>query len=475
MAIAGVIGGASSAVSAETKNLLIESATFDPKSVRLTALRTGCRTDASTRYEKSLDPLLTARALSRMLDLLRFFGNDFTVDGGSEYLDSARVNDISISLELPFVASKLGIEIPGSEISRILSKLGFVHEISGTKLAVKVPSWRATKDVSIAEDMVEELGRVYGYDKIAEKAVSGPIALSERNRGIEFRNLVLSHFVSLGFSEAYAYSFSNAEKDASIGFPDMSGAVRILNAVSTEYTHMRRSPAALLFQAASENAKHTEKFAFFEYGKVHFKHAENRFSEKRSLAGVSYAASAIDARDSVLSFFARATPRAGVSVSQGVDVSKFPFLHPGKSGTVSVAGKAIAAFGSVHPKVAERYGFGETPVSYFEIDPEAAFVLVSEFGEPAFREISKFPGVVRELNFVMDERDSAGNAAAAIASVSPLVSNVSVIDVYRDSVKVGEGKRSVTFSFRIEDPEKTITDAEALAIQTSAIAKMEQA
>ena len=107
LAIAGVIGGAESAVSETTKNVLIESATFDPKSVRLTAVRTGCRTDASTRYEKSLDPLLTGRALARTLDLLKFFGNEFAVVSGFDYLDRSRVNEVSISLELPFVTSKL--------------------------------------------------------------------------------------------------------------------------------------------------------------------------------------------------------------------------------------------------------------------------------------------------------------------------------------------------------------------------------
>lgn len=475
LAIAGVIGGAYSAVSADTKNILVESATFDPTSVRLTAVRTGCRTDASTRYEKSLDPLLAGRAVSRVLDLLKFFGNDFTVESAFDHLDASRVNDVSVSLELPFVASKLGIEIPESEVSRIMGKLGFQHEIAGTKLTVKVPSWRATKDVSIAEDIVEELGRVYGYDKIAEKAVSGAIDLSPRNLEIEFRNEVLSHFASLGFSEAYAYSFSNAEKDANIGFSDMSGAVAILNAVSTEYTHMRRSPAALLFQAASENAKHTSAFSFFEYGKVHFKNAENDFSEKRSLAGVSYGSSVLVGRDAVTSFLSRALPRTKFEISQGADASKFPFLHPGKCGTVSIGGKPVAAFGAVHPKTAEKYGFVEVPVSYFEIDPEAVFALVPEFGEPAFAEISKFPGVSRELNFVMDERDSAGAAASLIASASPLVSGVTVIDTYRDAVRVGEGKRSVTFSFRIEDSEKTITDTEAFDILSRAIAKMEEA
>lgn len=212
------------------------------------------------------------------------------------------MNDVSISLELPFVASKLGIEIPEAEVSRILSKLGFEHRLSGTSLSVKVPSWRATKDVSIKEDVVEELGRVYGYDKIAEKAVSGPIALSLKNRQIEFRNAVIGHFVSLGYLEAYAYSFSNAQKDASIGFSNMDDAVRIVNAVSAEYTHMRRSPAALLFQAAAENAKHSERFSFFEYGKTHRKNSDGSFVERRSLAGVSYSSGVFEARDAAVSF-----------------------------------------------------------------------------------------------------------------------------------------------------------------------------
>ncbi len=475
LAIAGVIGGASSAVGPDTKNLLIESATFDPKSVRLTAVRTGCRTDASTRYEKSLDPLLTGRALARSLDLLRFFGNDFEVVSGFSYLDESRVNDVSISLELPFVASKLGVEIPEAEVSRILSKLGFEHRVSGTSLSVKVPSWRATKDVSIKEDIVEELGRVYGYDKIVEKAVSGPIALSERNRHVEFRNSVVRHFVSLGYYEAYAYSFSNAEKDASIGFENMDDAVRIVNAVSAEYTHMRRSPAALLFQAVSENAKHCEKFSFFEYAKVHRKLSDGSFSERRSLAGVSYQIGVLPTRDAVVSFFRQIAPCAKLSVSQGVEASAHPFLHPGKSGTVWIEGTAAAVFGSVHPAVAEKYGFSDAEVAYFEIVPEKAFDFSLSHGEPVFSEISKFPGVDRELNFVMDDRDSAAHAAAIIASASSTVADVRVIDVYRDAAKVGEGKRSVTFSFRIENPEKTITDAEALEIQNLAIAKMEEA
>lgn len=356
-----------------------------------------------------------------------------------------------------------------------MDKLGFAHEIAGTKLSVKVPSWRATKDVSIAEDIVEELGRVYGYDKIAESAVSGRIELAARNLEIDFRNDVLSAFSSLGYSEAYAYSFSNAEKDAKIGFSDMACAVAIVNAVSTEFTHMRRSPAALLLQAASENAKHSSAFSFFEYGKTHFKHEENRFEEKRSLAGISLGADAVKSRDDVLAFLSKILPRAEAKVSQGSDVFKFPFLHPGKSGSVSVNGRHVAAFGEIHPKTAENFDLSDFRVSYFEIDPEAVFVLASEFGEPAFSDISKFPGVTRELNFVLDERDSAGSVADIIASVDSKISDVIVVDTYRDGVRVGEGKRSVTFSFKIGDSEKTITDAEALDVLNRAIAKMEEA
>jgi phenylalanyl-tRNA synthetase beta chain len=345
LAVAGVIGGASSAVSDSTKNILIESATFDPVSVRFTAQRIGCRTDASTRFEKSIDPILTDRAMARALEFLTFLKKTPTASAGFAYLNEKCLKTADISFPLSFVERKLGIVIPSEEIVKILTALGFTASVSNGTVNAKAPTWRVTKDVSIKEDVVEEIGRVYGYDRIAEAPFTAPYSISQKNREIAFRNLIADAFVSAGYLEAYTYSFSNEEKDRNVGFLDMSNAIAVVNAVSTEYTHMRRSPAPLLISAASENFKRSNAFSFFEYGKVHVKNG-NSFEENRSLAGISVSGaaltsegSAIQIRDDVTAFLKKACPTAKISVGQGIDSERFPFLHPGKSGTLALNGK----------------------------------------------------------------------------------------------------------------------------------------
>jgi phenylalanyl-tRNA synthetase beta chain len=473
LAVAGVIGGASSAVSDTTENVIFESATFDPVSVRLTAQRIGCRTDASTRFEKSLDPRLTPRGMDRALSLLEFLGKNADIAGDFAYLDEKRLKTAEISFPLSFVETKLGIAIPSADVKRILEALGFAANVSGTDVTVGVPSWRVTKDVSIKEDVVEEIGRVYGYDKIQEKPFTAPYDIAAKNRELAFRNLLLSHFTACGYFEAYTYSFSNEEKDRSVGFADMDDAIRVINAVSAEYTHMRRSPAPLLIGAAAENLKRSEKFAFIEYGKIHRKAGE-KFTETRSLAGISVGKPVTAVRDDITAFVRTAVPTGEISVGQGIDVAKTPFLHPGKSGSILLDGRQVAVFGTLHPKVAANYGLESAEGAYFEFDVPVLMAAHFEKSEPRFNEPGKFPGVTRELNFVMDDRALAGDAAAVIAACDPRVKSVVVADVFRSAEKVGEGKKSVTFSFEIEDSAKTITDEEALAIQKHVVSEMEK-
>ncbi len=356
IAIAGVIGGAATAVSESTKNVLLESATFDPVSVRMTAARIGCRTDASTRFEKSLDPLLTAVGMERAVELLRFFGKTPSRTAEFSFLDEKRLKSCRLSFPFSFVASKLGVEVPESDALRILSALGFSARIENGVLSCEAPSWRVTKDISIKEDVVEEIGRAYGYSNVPETPFVAPFAIAPENREIDFRNRIASHFVAHGYFEAYAYSFTNEEKDRSVGFPDMSDAVRVVNAVSAEYTHMRRSPAPLLLSAASENAKRADGwFAFFEYGKIHAKNSDGTFVETRSLAGISVGAPTVAVRGHVTSFLRASVPAGKIEILQGADARKFPFLHPNRSGTVRLDGTDVAVFGAVHPKVAASY------------------------------------------------------------------------------------------------------------------------
>ncbi len=285
LAIAGVIGGMSSAISQTTKHVYFESACFDPVAVRLTSQRLAIRTDASMRFEKSLDPTLASRAMPRVVDLLKFLGKPGNITGAFSYLDSSKVRDITIKTDLDFVEKKLGRRIEAPRTEDILKRLGFEASFAGDTFSVRVPSWRATKDISIKEDIVEELGRINGYELVPDTPITGPFSIATKNASIELRNRINAYLSGRGLFETYNYSFSNQNKDALIGYADDVNAVHIQNAFNVEYTMMRRSMLPNLLEATAENLKQQKTFGFFEIGKVFEKLGENKFTEKKALAG----------------------------------------------------------------------------------------------------------------------------------------------------------------------------------------------
>ena len=173
-----------SAVSDTTTNILWESACFDATSVRLTGQRHGIRTDASTRYEKSLDPLLAGTTCKRVVEYMAFLGKGYTMTGKSSYCDESRVNHISILVEYAFINMKAGVEIPREEVNGILERLGFQFRGENSELTIAVPSWRASKDINIREDIAEEIARVYGYDQIPYAPLSADFRIAKKNAEI---------------------------------------------------------------------------------------------------------------------------------------------------------------------------------------------------------------------------------------------------------------------------------------------------
>jgi phenylalanyl-tRNA synthetase beta chain len=271
IAIAGVIGGLETAVSESTTNIIWESGCFDPTSVRLTAQRHGIRTDASTRYEKSLDPLLASTVFPRVEEYLHFLGKKYTITGHSTYVDHTQVKNISIEVSYTFIDTKAGVTIPKESVIEILTRLGFRVSAKDDSLTVHVPSWRSTKDVSIKEDIAEEVARVYGYENVPYTSLNSLFSIGKKNEEITLRNLTQIHFSKLGWHEVYNYSFTSKILDEKIGYTDMENAIGIQNAFNEEYTHMIRSLAPRLFLDVSHNQKYSDQFAFFEIGKVYHK------------------------------------------------------------------------------------------------------------------------------------------------------------------------------------------------------------
>ena len=246
------MGGVASGISESTKNICIESAVFDPVKIRLTAQRLGLRSDASTRFEKSLDPHFSSQVLARACQVFNFSGVGGNITAKSTYLSPMVKSNVTIQVSLGFIQSRLGITLDEKKIHSYLSSLGFIVEstmVDGMNtFQITVPSHRATKDISIAEDIVEEIARLIGFDEIPELPLHDTLQIVPSSGHPQFKTLLQDYFRGIGMYEVYNYSFSNEKKDELVGITDHSTAIMIRNAVSAEYTCMRRSLAPLLLQ-----------------------------------------------------------------------------------------------------------------------------------------------------------------------------------------------------------------------------------
>jgi phenylalanyl-tRNA synthetase beta chain len=271
LSLAGIIGGMSSAVSADTTNVIWESGNFDPTTIRLSAQRHGVRTDASTRFEKSLDPLQAGKVFPRVFEYLNFLGKSYQIQEASTYIDAAQIQERCLSIRADFISKKAGVQISEESIIETLSRLGCHIKKDGEILHVDIPSWRATKDLTIAEDLAEEVIRVYGYENIELQSLPVGKGIVAKNTDITLRNLSLEHLRSSAWQEVYTYSFTNEKLDSRILLGNIDEAIKIRNAFNEEYTHMRRSLAPRLFLGIEENLKYSKNLRFFEIGKIYKK------------------------------------------------------------------------------------------------------------------------------------------------------------------------------------------------------------
>ncbi|MEP7352227.1 MAG: phenylalanine--tRNA ligase subunit beta, partial [Acidobacteriota bacterium] len=243
IALAGVIGGAGSAISGSTKRILLESANFNASNIRKTSSRIKLRTDASMRFEKAQDPINTVRALARAYELLQQVSPGIKLVGGLADACRPTQEKPPILLPLRWLARKLGRELPAQEVRHILESLEFrVEAIDSETFSVFVPTWRATKDVSIKEDFVEEVGRMVGYASIPMAPPLTPATVPPASPQREFQHHVREMAVAQGFTEVYNYSFISDDQAKAFGF-DLAAHVRVVNPIAEDQNLLRTSLA----------------------------------------------------------------------------------------------------------------------------------------------------------------------------------------------------------------------------------------
>ena len=459
VAVAGVMGGLNSEIEDDTTSLLLESANFDGVSIRKSESKLGMRTDASMRYEKFLDPEMTKTAAERFLDLLFAIAPDARVISSLTDVYARRFDTITLSFDQRYVDRYTGITITQEEILRTLTALGFAVTVEGDQFTVVVPSWRATKDVTIKADLIEEITRIYGYDNFEIKTTVSPLTPVRRTVDNVDDNRAKDLLVaSYALHEVHSYIWSDKAKNKALGI-EAEENVKILNAGTPEHDTLRSSMIPTLLAFASENRSYADSYGIFEIGRtVEGFLPSGDCNERKKLGIVLYSKTAgeealyLRLRDILLHLFRdmrHTTP--DFAVGEGVS---YPWQHPVNTAAVKADGKQVGFICALHPAVATK------------LDKKAACVAaeldMGILGETppkkiAYREPSRFPGIDIDLTFATSPATLVfSDVRAKMTEVGgEFLSAVTVSDVYE-----GENGASVTFRLSFEAKDKTLSKAE---------------
>lgn len=468
IALAGVMGGESTEVSDKTTTILLEAAYFDAYTIRRTVNTTGLGSEASSRYEKGVDPNRVKRAGERACQLLATYADGEVLDNCVEY-DELDRSSRTVHVDQKQVNHRLGTNISTEDISSILTKLRFDYKQEQDQFECIIPTRRG--DISIFEDMLEEIARIYGYDHLPytlPQAASKPGALTERQR---LKREIKRFLQGVGLSETVTYSLTHQSLVNKLVSPEIQAtqpqAVRVAKPMTEDHHYLRLSLMPELLKSLKYNlARKQANVALFELGTVFITDEEvltKQPNEKARLAGVltgQWLSHEWQQESKQVDFY----------VVKGIVEALFKFLkidvdyqriqhadlHPGRSAQIILNEKVVGFIGQVHPKLEKDMDLKETYVFDLNLDE----ILKAYHIIPSFTVIPKYPAIMRDVAFVLDEDIEAGEVQALIKQLgAPLVKNVHIFDYYHGD-NLPEGKKSIAYNLIYQDPNRTLKDAD---------------
>lgn len=463
LAMAGIFGGEGSGVTESTSNVFLESAFFDPDTIAGRARRFGLHTDASHRYERGVDPELQRTAMERATALLlEICGGEAgpIVEAKSDkHLPQAT----QVTLRAERLARVLGINIAATEVTEILQRLGFTVAITDAGWDVTVPTFRF--DISIEEDLIEEVARIYGYHRIEAAAPAAQLRMIPRQEAQLTASAFKNTLIDRGYQEAITYSFVDPKHQAMLF--DETAALTLPFPISVDMSSMRVSLWPGLIGAVAHNQKRQQQsLAFCETG-LRFlpdEKAENGVVQQPMVAGIragkAHAEHWSDGERAVDFYDIKGDVEALLALTGAAHEFRFvadqhPSLHPGQSAAIFRGDKRVGYIGAVHPQFEKKLGLnGRTFV--FEMELAA----IQQRYVPQAQPISKYPSIRRDLAIVAKDTIAAGEIIAAIENigVNHLV-GLNLFDVYQGA-GVADGHRSLALSLTLQHPERTLEDNE---------------
>ena len=451
--LAGIMGGENSEIVDDTVTVVFESANFNGTSIRKTALALGMRTDASAKFEKNIDPMMTVPAVERACELVELLGCGDVMDGMVDIINYVPAPH-TVTLQPEKINALLGTDITKEQMVHYLSLL----EIPVEGDEILVPSWRP--DLNLMADIAEEVGRSYGYNeipittlKIAARGGYSPKMLFESACGKACR--------ALGYNEIITYSFVSPEIFDRIRLPEDSALrdpMRIQNPLGEDTSVMRTTALPSMLDILSRNMAYRNKAVkLYELAKIYLpKEGQLQPEEPKILVLGSYGEN--------VDFFSIKGELEAIFSALRIKKASYtadrnnPSYHPGRCAAVSVDGVQVGYIGQLHPLVAENYDM-DAPVYCAEINME--LLMGQQLPEPTYKPLPKYPTVTRDLAIVCNEETTVAEADAVIRKAAgKLLRDVALFDIYRGA-NIGEGKKSLAFSLSLRADDRTLTDADS--------------
>lgn len=482
VAIAGVMGGANSEISGETEKIIIESANFDFVSVRKTSHKLALRTESSMRFEKGLDPHLAEKALLRAVELIKELCPGSKIAAlPIDIFKEKKSAKHPILLNLDWLDKMIGEEIKNSRVIEILTSLGFGVKQKDNNLQVTVPSWRAVRDISIREDLVEEVARIYGFNNIRSSMPEVPMMPPEKNeeRMFERRIKELSaHGASL--SEVYNYSFAGEEQLKKLRI-DSSNCLRLANPIASHQTLMRQSLAPGLIENIRTNQARYKEIGLFEIGSIYLDLPSGLNKDNKSKDTLPYQEKRLGiilADDQGTELFRKAKgiieyiiENLNFEVEWRPSEIKAGWAQPAENADISVNGKIIGSLSRLDIKIGKSLGLKKEAV-IAEISMSQLLSLYKQQSYKPFQEFDKFPPLVRDLAFVVNSKLLYNDIRQEILKFDPIIKKAELFDIYQGG-KLGEKNKSLAFHV-IYQADRTLTSEEVDLIQAGLLKRMEE-
>lgn len=466
VAIAGVMGGEYSGIMDDTTTIVFESANFSGSSVRLTAKSQGMRTDASSRYEKGLDPNACLKALDRACELVQLLDAGDVLD--DVILDDYSKNDpVKIAFNPEWINGFLHTELSSEEMTAILEKI----ECKVENGEIIVPTFRP--DLQHKADIAEEIARFHGYNAILSTAIKGG-AQGKYNARQKFDITITDTLIALGLSEIMTYSFISPKYYNKVMMPEnhpLRNSVVISNPLGEDTSIMRTTALPSMLEILAKNYNNRNESAYlFEIAKEYIPTAPDKLPVEKNVLTAGFYGGGADFFK-VKGVAEQVLARAGVKdYDIKADSDQFGY-HPGRCAVLTIKGEPLGVIGEIHPKTADNYGIG-TKIYCFSLNVDTMFEYAQL--EKHYTPLPKYPAVTRDLALVCDRDIPVLELEKAIAGgAGKYLESVKLFDVYQGK-QIQAGKKSVAFSLTLRSAEGTLTDEQATSAVNKAIKALEK-